>query len=275
MNIFEQETEIISEDIVEREMRKIMLEIQAEKINKDIFSNQDKVKPGANTTEKYTNLINIFFSLKELIMLGKLGYTTKGEVKQIKSIEKFAKVFLIRFHNSRPEFYSFKKASGLTNISIKKIQELPNLLRFELEDLFNLLEWKTKEAWRVDMEATTLFSSGKELATSICEYYKNKILELQNYYCIRRLFTYEEDRLNNKVEYAQLTPDRAKLPNWFLLFKADKFDKLTRKEQLVAYFNEYHNRYSEIMSQNPEEFEWVNELQPSSEDIKVHKFFRK
>ena len=268
MNVFGIEEEIMREvdpdffKTIEQEMRE-------ERLNKPIFCNQDKIKNGKDTAVKYINLLNAFFEIKELSIQGKLGINTKGEIKQVKSIEKFAKVFLLRFYNSRPQFYSFTKV----NLTLIEVKTIPNGLRFDLEDIYSLLESNTNNYWKYEIESLSSFANLEETATITCEFIKSNLLPLKDYYCIRRMFTYEDDRKENRVEYAELTPEGKYLPDWFIQFKQGRFDKLTRKEQLVAFFNDYHTRYSERLRVNPSEFDYIEDIRPSSEAINVHKFY--
>ena len=248
---------------------------QAIQKDKDIFGQSSKItKKNFKGNDKYINTIKIFFTLREQCYLGNFGVDKKGENKQLQSIEKFGTVFLLRFTNSRPQFYSFKKASELTNISLEDIKGvegdltkpgIPNSVRFDLNYLLNLLEEYTKESWESAIKELTIFSNKEESLVMQDMYYQEKMLELKEHTAIRRLFTYETDRVKAKLNYAELTPVGKDLPDWFIHFKLDTYKKLTRKEQLVAHFNEYGNKFN---------FNTNYEVgQPSSTDIKAHQYY--
>lgn len=245
--------------------------------DKDIFGPSSKItKKNYKGNDKYINLLKIFFTLREQCILGNFGVDKNGNPKQLQSIEKFAKVFLLRFNNSRPQFYSFTKAASLTNIPLEEITGvkddptqpgIPNSVRFDLNYLLNLLEEYTKEKWETEVKELTIFETPNQTLLLQDVFYQEKILELKEHTALRRLFTYETDRSIDKLSYAELTPLDKELPEWFIHFKLDTYKKLTRKEQLVAYFNEYDNLFD--FSKNYQ----VSE--PSETDIKAHQYYQR
>jgi hypothetical protein len=266
MNVFG-----LEEDTADKILfQNIEQEIKESQINKPIFSYQDIIPQGKDNSIKYVNLIDAFFNIKEACMRGELGVNHKGEHKLLLSIERFAKVFLLRFYNSRPQFYSFKKAG----IGLETLNLIPYGLRFDIEEVFGLLEPTTKLAWNSEIESSyTIFSSTQEIAEVTCNILSSKLLPLQAYYCLRRLFTYETDRAKPSIDYAPLTESGAILPNWFLHFKQGHYEKLGRKEQAIAYLNDYNTRYKEVLSLNPSAFNYIEDIRPTTEEVKIHKMF--
>jgi len=211
--------------------------------------------------DKYIFLIKVFFAVREECHRGNLGTTSKGKLKELKSIEKFEKVFMLRFTNCRPQFFSFKKAAELTGLTLENINNIkakPDSkyegIRFDITDFFNLIEETTKADWEQDIYSATLFDSDLERLLYIDVFYQDKIMQLKDHYCFRKLCTYENERTNpNKVEYAELTlKDKqlpacnlsaCNLPAWYIHFRYGTFDELKRKEQLVAFFNNYDDKY--------------------------------
>lgn len=207
--------------------------------------------------DKYITLLKVFFAIREGCHKGNLGTNSKGKLKDLKSIEKFEKVFMLRFTNCRPQFYSFKKAAELTGLTVEdmhKIEAKPTYdelgnkkyqgIRFDITDFFSLIEEPTKADWEQDIYATTLFTTKEESLIYRDIFYQDKMMQLKEHYCIRRLFTYESERVNpSSIDYAELTPEGKLLPDWFVHFKQDTFKTLKRKEQLVAFFNNYDERY--------------------------------
>ena len=91
-------------------------------------------------------------------------------------------------------------------------------------------------------------------------------MELKEHYAFRKLFTYESGRKRtDKVDYAELPPVNKVLPDWYVYFKQDTFKHLKRKEQLVAFLNNYDDRYSEL----PTDYQF-NLPAASKEAIYVH-----
>jgi hypothetical protein len=301
--------------------------------------------------DKYITLLKVFFAIREECHKGNLGTNTKGELKQLQSIEKFEKVFMLRFTNSRPQFYSFKKAVELTGLTLENINNirakedifnqynnlrptlfpvteivdlilpeisyktpneqlqsskeslysylklakdnleatttantLINLLskfiknyygysqegnegiRFDINSFFELIEDSTKESWGKELEGLTLFSTTEETNIVTDMFYQEKMMELKEHYAFRKLFTYESERKRtDKVDYAELPPVNKVLPDWYVYFKQDTFKHLKRKEQLVAFLNNYDDRYSEL----PTDYQF-NLPAASKEAINVH-----
>ena len=252
------------------------LKQQAIQKDKNIFGYSSKItKKNFKGNDKYINLIKIFFTLREQCVLGNFGVDKKGNPKQLQSVEKFAKVFMLRFTNSRPQFYSFSKASKLANVSVEDITGvesdtnnpgIPNSVRFDLNYLLDLLEDYTKDNWRSEIADLTIFETDSQTQLLQDVFYQEKMLELKEHTAIRRLFTYETDRAVVKPDYAELTPEGKELPDWFVHFKLDTYKKLTRKEQLVAHFNQYDSKFDFANTYE------VNE--PSSTDIKAHHHYQ-
>lgn len=300
---------------------------------------------------KYINLLKVFFTIREECHKGNLGINTKGELKQLQSIEKFEKVFMLRFTNSRPQFYSFKKAAELTGLTLEDInlirakediftqynsvrpilfpvseivdlilpeisyknsieqlqaskeslysylklakdnleatetantlitllnkfiknyyvysQEGNEGIRFDINSFFELIEDSTKERWDSELKGLTLFSTTEETNIVTDMFYQEKMMELKDHFAFRKLFTYESERKRtNKVDYAELTSKDKILPDWYVHFKQDTFKCLKRKEQLVAFLNNYDDRYSQL----PTDYQFDLQL-ASQEAINVH-----
>ena len=321
-----------TDDWQERAAKGLPTNIQIDK-SFDHPLNQTKLsRKNPTVNDKYITLLKVFFTIREECHKGNLGTTTKGELKQLQSIEKFEKVFMLRFSNSRPQFYSFKKAAELTGLTLEDINNirakedifnqynnlrptlfpvseivdliLPEIsyktpkeqlqsskesldsylklakdnleaittantliellskfiknyygysqegnegIRFDINSFFDLLEDSTKESWNKELEGLTLFSTTEETNIVTDMFYLEKIMELKEHYAFRRFFTYESERKKvDKVEYAELTPSDKVLPDWYVYFKQDTFKCLKRKEQLVAFLNNYDDRYSEL-----------------------------
>ena len=219
------------------------------------LSNSKISRKNPTVNNKYINLIKIFFAIKEECNKGNLGLTSKDKVKELKSIEKYEKVFMLRFTNSRPQFFSFKKAAELTGLSLEDINNIRAKLnnkyegiRFDISDFYNLIEEDTKSKWEKEIELNTLFDSELEKVIYRDIFYLNKIMELKEHYCFRKLCTYEDERNNvNKIEYAELTPKGKPLPDLYIHFREGTFYELKRKEQLVAFFNNYDDKYDSTL----------------------------
>lgn len=300
---------------------------------------------------KYINLLKVFFAIREECHKGNLGINTKGELKQLQSIEKFEKVFMLRFTNSRPQFYSFKKAAELTELTLEDINNirakeniftqysilrstlfpvseivdliLPEIsyktpkeqlqsskeslysylslisnnqqaintanqlidllnkfiknyyiysqegnegIQFNINSFFELIEESTKKNWSKELEGLTLFSTTEETNIVTDMFYQEKMMELKDHFAFRKLFTYESERKKtNKIDYAELTSEDKILPDWYVHFKQDTFKYLKRKEQLVAFLNNYDDRYSQL----PTNYQF-NLQAASQEAINIH-----
>jgi hypothetical protein len=142
-------------------------------------------------------------------------------------------------------------ASELAGIPVENLKEMPISLQFDLDYFYKLIEPSTKLAWQ---RTVTL----------------SRILEVSEYYTMRRLFTYEADRVNSKREYAELTPKGKLLPDWFVLFKSGRYERLTRKEQAVAYFNQYNDLYLQTVTLSPNYFEYAKEIEVDLASIQIH-----
>lgn len=229
--------------------------------------------------DKYIFLIKVFFAIREECHRGNLGTTSKGQLKELKSIEKFEKVFMLRFTNCRPQFFSFKKAAELTGLTLEDINNIKAKpdgkyegIRFDITDFFNLIEETTKADWEQDIYSATLFDSDLERLLYRDFFYQDKIMQLKQHYCFRKLCTYENERTNpNKIEYAELTSEgkqlpACNLPAWYIHFRHGTFDELKRKEQLVAFFNNYDDRYDSNVEY---------QIEPATEEqIKVHQSWK-
>jgi hypothetical protein len=306
----------------------------------------------STVNDKYIFLIKVFFAVREECFKGNFGITTKGELKQLQSIEKFEKVFMLRFTNSRPQFYSFKKAVELTGLTLEDINNirakedifnkynslrstlfsvseivdliLPEIsyktpkeqlqaskeslysylrlakdnleatttantliellskfinnyygysqegnegIRFDINSFFELIENSTKEDWDKEIEGLTLFSTNEESKVMADMFYQEKMMELKEHYAFRKLCTYESQRLNpSNIDYANLTTEGKLLPDWYVHFKQNTYFTLLRKEQLVAFFNNYDDRYNNL----PADYKFT--LEPATQEtINAHK----
>lgn len=228
----------------------------------------------STVNDKYIFLIKVFFAVREECFKGNLGTNTKGDLKQLQSIEKFEKVFMLRFTNSRPQFYSFKKASEVSGITLTQINNIKAKdngkyegIRFDINTLLDLIEPATKVNWDKDISELTVFSTTEETAVVTDMFYLEKMMELREHYAFRRLCTYESQRLNpNNIDYGNLTPENKVLPDWYVYFKQDTFFTLLRKEQLVAFFNNYDDRYNNL----PTKYQFT--LEPATQEtINAHK----
>ena len=232
----------------------------------------------STVNDKYIFLIKVFFAVREECFKGNLGTTTKGDLKQLQSIEKFEKVFMLRFTNSRPQFYSFKKASevsGLTLAQINNIKAKSNGkyegIRFDINTLLDLIEPSTKVNWDKDISKLTVFSTTEETNVVTDMFYLEKMMELSEHYAFRKLCTYESQRLNpSNIDYANLTVEGKLLPDWYVHFKQDTYFTLLRKEQLVAFFNNYDDIYNSL----PTDYQFT--LEPATQEtINAHKLYTK
>jgi hypothetical protein len=238
------------------------------------LDNSKLSRKNPTVNDKYINLIKAFFAIREECHRGNLGTTSKSQLKELKSIEKFEKVFMLRFTNCRPQFYSFKKAAELTGLALEDINNIkakPNGnyegIRFDITDFFKLIEETTKTDWEQDIYSATLFDSDLERLLYRDVFYQDKMMQLKEHYCFRKLCTYENERTNpNKVEYAELTSEDKSLPDWYIHFRYGTFDELKRKEQLVAFFNNYDDRYDSNVDYQVES--------ATQEQIEVHKSWK-
>lgn len=327
------------QELTKKELQKYEQSLHFDKSFDHPLDRNKLSKKNPTVNDKYITLLKVFFAIREECHKGNLGTNSKGELKNLKSIEKFEKVFMLRFTNCRPQFYSFKKAAELTGFTVEDMQNIrakedifskysqerkqlqfteldilvelshnttkeklqtnqenllmlsqkipsqvvTNLLnytnkfikeyfkysqptegiRFDITDFFNLVEENTKADWEQDIYSATLFDNTEEKAIYRDIFYQDKMMQLKEHYCFRRLFTYENDRTNpTEVEYAQLTTEGKQLPDWFVHFKQNTFQTLKRKEQLVAFFNNYDEKYDANVDYQIEK--------PTQEAIEIH-----
>ena len=229
-------------------------------IARPIFQEADRVKDGKSNGIQYYALIKIYFAIR-------LHFPKK----EVSSVEKTEKAIMVRFNGALPTCLTFKKVEELVeqyqSIPLENLEDISIGLRFTFLDLVKMIEPATLS------NIKCLVEGALNPLQEECDYYLKKAWELKDYYCIRRLCTYETDREKEAIDYANLSKKDELLPLWFLWYKAGTFEKLTRKEQLVAYLNDYNDIYQREMEKDVRVFQYVERWRPSNEQIEIHRKF--